>query len=226
MGSITYLYEDNMPTWTVPVGVSSVTMQAWGKGGESTGGSGSLGGSGGGAYSSISDYPVTACSKYFIYVANGSLGDFTTWVSENDADGTKIVKADRGVTQYKVAGVDGGLVANGIGDVKYAGGNGGNAYSSSGPGGGGGGGAGPGGAGGNGGNGGVTYGGTAGTAGAGGGGKGGVGCDGVNDPVNPDSPGGGAGGTYQSAKFTTYGVAKVIITWTDPVNFTAFVSNA
>ena len=227
MGSVTFLYAGAVADkyWTVPVGVPKITVQAWGPGGNSTTGSGTQGGSGGGAYSAIVDYPVSAGDVYYAWA--GKYGS-DTYVSEDTEEGTKIVLAKTGGQTNGTTGAAGGDAASGIGDIKYSGGTGGNGVYE-GSAGGGGGSAGSGGDGGNGGNGGA-YGGTAGSAGAAsspllGGAKGGPGCDSSNDPVDADQPGGGCGGA-SAGKYALPGDGKIIISWEDPVNVATFISNA
>jgi len=179
-------------TWVVPLGVTSVKIEAWGGGGGgAVGGLGNSSGNGGGggAYNTQT-FPVSAGETYFITVGTGGSGNAT------DKDGKTSSFTGPYGTLTANGGIGGTLVfgAGNGGTGTYNGGKGGSSGSGySGAGGGGAGNAGSG-----------TNGGTT-TAGAGGtgdpneapykGGSGGVGrnTSGVGNPGNIPG-GGGAGG--------------------------------
>ena len=109
-------------TWTVPSGVTSVTVEAWGGGGNggstyvSTGQAN--GGGGGGAYAR-KEVSVTPGGDYTVTVG-GAGGD--SWFS---TDSTVLAKGgSNGGTGSNGAGGAGGSSGSSIGDTVYAGGNG------------------------------------------------------------------------------------------------------
>lgn len=123
--------------WTVPCGVTSITVDAWGAGAAGS----NNGGGGGGAYAS-KVFTVTPGTTYSINVgrAGGTYGG--GWFStpntegENTVFGNNLVRAEGG-------GQNGGYNKGGrasacIGDIRYSGGDGGAAGTSSGGSGGGG----------------------------------------------------------------------------------------
>ena len=126
---------DNTPgakTFTVPAGVTSITVEVWGGGG--TGGSrtssSSAGGGGGGGAYSRSVLSVTAGTNinYFVGAGaaavtgtNGSAGQ-DSWFSSNI---TVMAKGGSSGLNNKADGAAGGDAASGYGDVKYSGGKGG-----------------------------------------------------------------------------------------------------
>lgn len=170
--------------WTVPTGVTQITIEAWGAGGAG-GFAGDqdrerpTGGGGGGAYAK-STVNVIPGSILNVTVGRGGENPYgTARDGENSTvknGSTTLVSAEGGKSvdgKNNAQGAQGGQAANSIGTTKYSGGNGGNgdmgassgAYSA---GGGGGGAAGTEGDGGNGGNGeGFNSGGARGNAGAG-----------------------------------------------------------
>ncbi len=119
-------------TFTVPAGVTSVTVEAWGgggKGGSRTSGSNGYGGGGGGAYARklVAVVPLTT---YTVTVGTGSNSNATdgndSWFINNT---TILAKGGGTVPNNTQAGAAGGagLVPGGsIGDVAFAGGNGAN----------------------------------------------------------------------------------------------------
>jgi hypothetical protein len=204
-------------TYTVPAGVTEVTVEAWGGGGgggtRTTTGRG--GGGGGGAYarSVLSVIPGTV---YTNGVVVGSGGGGSQDGSNSSFNGTTVVAAGgSGAPQNNNNGASGGTEPNSTGDVIYAGGNGGNAFTGN-PAanritGAGGGGAGSNGAGGN-----ATRG-TAGTGTATNGGNGGAGHNTDNTNGNPGhNYGGGGSGARRSNGTRTGGAGAqglVIITY-------------
>ena len=102
--------------WTVPCGVTSITVQAWGAG---AGGSTS-GGGGGGAFAS-KVISVTPGTTYTLYVGRGSTssgGD----AGEDSYFATNLVKAEGGGK----AGIrTGGRASQSIGTIRHSGGDGG-----------------------------------------------------------------------------------------------------
>ncbi|MFT3908399.1 MAG: Ig-like domain-containing protein [Ferruginibacter sp.] len=169
-------------TFTVPAGVTSIRVEAWGGG---SGGSTGYGGGGAGAFAGNNNLAVTP-GNYNVVVGNG--GTATNNGNPSSFGGTLVVAAGGNAN-------NGGTVAASTGAIRFAGGNGGNSTGNGGAGGGGS--AGAGGAGGNGGNtnnntGGV--GGAAGAAGAGtGGAVGGAGGNNGNGGSAGNVPGAGGG---------------------------------
>lgn len=124
-------------TWTVPDGVTSVTLYAYGAGGGSYSGSGhaseGTGGGGGGA-AAVTTLTVSSGDVITVNVSAGGLANgagpaVATWASNTGiapvgvADG---VLADFGTDGANgVLGGTGGLVANCVGDTAFAGGDGG-----------------------------------------------------------------------------------------------------
>jgi len=144
-------------TWTVPCGVTSITVEAWGGGG---GGGARIGnnagsaGGGGGAYvrRTISVQPGTYISYFVGAGGSGKRGlnvsqkhGGSSWfksTSEIFAEGGRSVVDDSSNNNNSDEFVRGGLAVNSIGSVKYNGGSGGFANGGAAIGGGGGGGAG------------------------------------------------------------------------------------
>jgi uncharacterized repeat protein (TIGR02543 family) len=132
-------------TFTVPAGVTSITVEGWGAGGAgggSTSHDAKAGGGGGGAYAKKT-FSVTPGSNISYYVApatTGTTGDgpagAATWFLANSASGLVAVGGSGGTT----AGVGGagGNAALCYGDTVFRGGNGGNFNDGYGGGGGGG----------------------------------------------------------------------------------------
>lgn len=170
--------------WTVPTGVTQITIEAWGAGGAG-GFAGDLdrerptGGGGGGAYAKSTVNVIPGSILNVTVGRGGENPNGTARDGENSTvknGSTTLVSAEGGKSvdgKNNESGAQGGQTANSIGTTKYSGGNGGNgdkgassgAYSA---GGGGGGAAGTEGDGGNGGNGeGFNSGGARGNAGAG-----------------------------------------------------------
>jgi hypothetical protein len=192
-------------TYTVPAGITSVTVECWGGGGSgggSSNGSNAAGGGGGGAYSK-STLAVTPGGAYTVTVGTGALGVVgmsgaaggDTWFGTS---GTILAKGGNGGTAggSGSTGGAGGLSTSSIGTTKYSGGNGGNGFTGGdGAGGGGGSSGGYSSVGGNGGAG-ITLntGGTAGVAPSGGG-SGGTGGATASNGSPGVSPGGGGGGS-------------------------------
>lgn len=190
-------------TFTVPCGVTSITVECWGGGGGGGGKGnpdGSGGGGGGGAYAR-STFAVTPGQVFYWEAGNGGSGGSGNQTGMTG--GASLFRVNpAGAIQVQAAGGAGGItggaggaggtVAASTGTVRFAGGNGAasNGTTNSG---GGGGGAGTTGAGGN------AAGATAGAAGAGGGGIGGTGrTTGGNGNNGANRSGGGSGGLRTS----------------------------
>jgi hypothetical protein len=205
-------------SWTCPPGVTSITVECWGaggKGGARASSTGSCGGGGGGAYSS-SILTVTPGTTYLLTLGAGATttnagGDtyFGNTTAGNPANSLVLAKGGSSVANNTTTGAAGGLSTNGIGTIKYSGGNGFTATT------GGGGGGSSAGTGANGNPATSTTGATAPT----GGGKGGNGrttSTGVG--LAGATPGGGGGGAYRTTSGSTAGGAGgkgvVIITYT------------
>lgn len=142
--------------WTVPAGVTSITVDVWGAGGgggRRRSSDGASGGGGGGAFSR-SILTVTPGTTLTIFVGNGGGSDSdgqNSWVSTTAFESGAIVLAEGGISpgENNNSGARGGRASNGIfNQIGNDGGDGANRASSS-RGGGGGGAAGPTGAGGN-----------------------------------------------------------------------------
>ncbi|HLO52977.1 MAG TPA: Ig-like domain-containing protein [Saprospiraceae bacterium] len=201
-------------TFTVPAGVTTITVDTWGgggRGGSRTSGSNAYGGGGGGAFSRHT-LSVTPGQTYTVTVGAGATstaagGD--SWVSINTVGNAFVLaKGGLSVANNTVAGAAGGSAASGIGSIKFSGGNGANGVS---PNAGGGGSSAS------------SYGnGNAGTGSTGGvaltkGGNGGNGRTGTDGPgLAGTAPGGGGGGSYRTSTNTVGGnggSGRVIITY-------------
>ena len=209
--SRTYTTSDS---FTVPAGVTSVTVQCWGAGGgggnRST--NGGAGGGGGGAFASSVLTGLTPGVSYTITVGTGA----SAANGGNSSFGVLVVAAGgSGVTTINTTtGAAGGTYDNSTGETRFPGGNGGNGTTGVGSySGGGGGGAGTTGAGGN------ASGQTAGAGTSLSGGNGGAGR--TTNGGNPGSTyGGGGGGAYRTSGTRNGGAGAngaVIVTWTQPV---------
>ncbi|WP_369765998.1 T9SS sorting signal type C domain-containing protein [Flavobacterium sp. WC2429] len=193
-------------TFTVPTGVTSITVQTWGAGEDGVDASRRVtgGGGGGGAYAE-STFIVTSGNSYRIVVGlHGSVGENSS-IALSASQNTLIVKAEGGgqANNYK-----GGRASNSIGDIRYSGGDG---YSSNSIYGGGGGSAGSNG-----------NGSSANGSNSGNGGNG-ISGDGGNYNSAGGNPGGG-GGEYSSFDG---GNGRVIISWcTTPTTANAGVDQS
>ena len=201
-------------TFTVPVGVTSVTIQTWGGGGKGSTLSsiGVGGGGGGGAYSS-GIVSVTSGNNYAVTVGAGSTSTAPGGDSWFNNTSTVLAKGGNSVADNNPAGASGGLASGGVGSTRFSGGNGGSGSGSNA-----GGGGSSAGTGANGVNGGAPAGGTAPT----GGGNGGAGRSGSTGAGTAGSiPGGAGGGAYKSSSGATQAGGngangKVTISWTCP----------
>ncbi|MFA5557785.1 MAG: GEVED domain-containing protein [Flavobacteriaceae bacterium] len=128
-------------SFTVPAGVTSITVQCWGAGGRGSTATNSAGtgrgGGGGGAYAS-SVLTVVPGTIYTVTVGTGGNNDNIN--GGNSSFGNNIVMAEggKGVANNTTSGGVGGQASVSIGDIKYSGGNGtgGNGATSGGGGGG------------------------------------------------------------------------------------------
>ncbi|NDP26323.1 MAG: choice-of-anchor D domain-containing protein [Flavobacterium sp.] len=208
-------------TFTVPAGVTSVTVEAWGgggRGGERSGSAGLSGGGGGGAYSR-SNITVIPGTTYTVTVGSGSTttapgGD--SWFINNT---TILAKGGDSVGLNTGAGASGGTSGSCIGTTIYYGGNGANGVTGS-PTGGGGGGSSAG----------NTLVGVDATNSSGatastGGGNGGNGATSAANGVAGSNPGGGGGGAKTTGTGSKSGGSggngQVIISWTAPATYCA-----
>ncbi|PKP36557.1 MAG: hypothetical protein CVT97_08720, partial [Bacteroidetes bacterium HGW-Bacteroidetes-14] len=181
-------------TFTVPAGVTEITVECWGAGGggstrtSNAGGSGIGGGGGGGAYSR-SVVPVTPGSIYSVEVGTG--GEASSPGGNSSFNSVTVVAAggSGGVLNSTTAGA-GGTSANSTGALIYAGGNGADGFEALS--GGGGGGAGSTGQGKH------AIGATGGAATTANGGKGGDGVSGSNNGLPGSNYGGGGSGAVRS----------------------------
>ena len=213
-------------TFTVPAGVTQLTIEAWGgggKGGTRTNNN-SAGGGGGGAYAK-KVVTVIPGNTYTVNVGIGSTSTTTTtdsdsWFNNNT---TILAKGGSSVANNSSTGASGGSSVNSIGDVVRKGGRGSNGSSGN-FGGGGGSSAGQSAIGNDTAN---SNGATAPT----GGGKGGNGATSNADAQNAGStngavsPGGGGGGARKDSGTTKYGGSgangQIIISWDEPeINLT------
>lgn len=217
-------------TWTAPVGVTSISVNAYGAGGgasaSSAGGGGGFGG-GGGAYSG-STLTVVPGTIYNLTVGIGGTGGVpfgaaATAGGDSMFESSSTILAKGGSGGILATSGTGGQASSGFGTTKFSGGNGAGDGSAdgcglgNGPGGGGGGGAGTGGGGGA-----ATAASgtcTAGTGGTGtavGGGDGGRGSTGGATVAN--AFGGGGGGPFGGGNTGYNGAAgEVDLTYTNPV---------
>jgi uncharacterized repeat protein (TIGR01451 family) len=195
-------------TFTVPAGVTILTVECWGGGGGTRNdGDNARGGGGGGAYAS-SALTVTPGQNYTVTVGAGGAPATTTGQSGGNSSFGSLVIAVGGSGGTNNGGA-GGTVAASTGTIRYAGGNGGKREKDGG-GGGGGGSAFSIAAGNNGANGTSTTGGTGGTGT-------GNGANGGNDgqPGNPgQAPGGGGGGRGDNGVTGGSGASgRVVVNW-------------
>jgi hypothetical protein len=194
-------------TFTVPGGVTSLTIEAWGgggKGGLKSSGNSTYGGGGGGGYAK-KILTVTSGSSHTVNVGAGSSttsagGD--SWFSNNTSI---LAKGGNSVLNNTSTGASGGSSSVCIGDVVLSGGNGANGATN---GGGGGSSAGT-----------VLIGANAinqnGAIAPSGGGNGGNGSSGSGTTIG-SFPGGGGGGGNNNDIGASGGSGKVIITWNCP----------
>ncbi|MBN3521453.1 hypothetical protein JYB62_15690, partial [Algoriphagus lutimaris] len=125
-------------TFTVPAGVTSITVEVWGAGGSGgtkSGSNGTVGGGGGGAYSS-SVITVTPGQVINFNVGFGALTTTNgedTWFLSNT---TLMAKGGNSVPLNSTFGASGGSAAAGYGSIKFSGGNGADANGNDGGGGG------------------------------------------------------------------------------------------
>jgi len=211
-GSVTF---NSSGTFSVPPGVTEITVECWGGGGSGGGGTGNedgCGGGAGGAYA-IKVIGVDEYDLYTITVASQRTGiqnpgqqGFASWFGST---GTVYAEGGAGGTDTN-GGV--GSDDNSIGDDTNPGGNGASGTSSYG--GGGGGGAGSTGAGGN------AAGTSAGSGTSVGGGDGGSGRTSEGDGNNGNIAGGGGGGARLPDGSNHEGgngaAGQVIVSWTEP----------
>ncbi len=188
-------------SFTVPAGVTEITVEAWGGGGGAGKGQGNDagGGGGGGAFASRT-IAVSAGQLYSIVVGAGGAGatgdiGSTGGNSIITLGGSPMLQANGGSPGNGRIGGAGGTTSSGTGIVSYAGGDGGSGHDTAQPfnrrGGGGGGSAFSDAPGGNG----QDGGGNSGGAGGDGEGDGGSGVQGNDNTGNPgNAPGGGGGG--------------------------------
>ena len=112
-------------TFTVPAGVTSITVECWGGGGR--GGtrttSGAGGGGGGGAYSR-SVIAVTPGSNHTVNVGSGSTGTAAGGDSWFATAGTVMAKGGSSVGNNSATGAAGGAAGAGVGTIRNSGGNG------------------------------------------------------------------------------------------------------
>lgn len=193
-------------TWTIPAGVTSLTIECWGPGG--AGGDRNYnpvytGGGGGGAYSKLNTLSVTPGNSVEIIVG---YNDNRGLVDHSQAEypfHTIVCFAEGGKTVglNTCSGATGGSSTYGIGDIKYSGGNGGTGFYTGVDAGSYGGGGGEGSA-------------TNSNGNNGSGSTGGTGTDGGNggnggtysvNGVNGTTPGGGGGGVYENGPVRNFG---------------------
>lgn len=105
--------------WTVPCGVTSITVEAWGAG---AGGSAGNGGGGGGAFASRV-IPVLPGTIYYLYVGRGSSSGAGN-PGEDSYFANNLIKAEGG---GKANIWTGGRASQSIGTIAFSGGNGGQA---------------------------------------------------------------------------------------------------
>ena len=117
-------------TFTVPEGITTLTVEAWGGGGggSSRSSNGAGGGGGGGAYSR-GTFAVTPGQTYTVNVGSG--GDSNTAGSDSwfrvGTTTNVLARGGTGGSANNTNGVAGGVASTGIGDFRYSGGRGANA---------------------------------------------------------------------------------------------------
>ena len=119
-------------TFTVPCGVTSITVEVWGAGGG--GHNGYNRGGGGGAFSQ-SAFSVIAGNTYAVTVGAGAASGSGNNGEDSNFANIVIAKGGNGGNNGNNSG-RGGQASAGIGDVKYDGGNGGSSFNNGGAGGG------------------------------------------------------------------------------------------
>ena len=207
-------------TFTVPAGVTSITVECWGgggKGGARSTSTGACGGGGGGGYSR-SVIAVTPGSNHSVNVGLGA----TTTAAGGDSwfGSTSTIRAIGGnsVANNTTTGATGGAL--GVGDIRFSGGSGRTGISGS-YGGGGGSSAGTGANG----NTATNQNGAVAPAGGGNGGNGRSGSTGVG--VSGSIPGGGGGGAYRTLSGSSAGGnganGRVVVSWV-PAYAAEFIS--
>ncbi|MDD3007216.1 MAG: hypothetical protein PHX30_06610, partial [Candidatus Pacebacteria bacterium] len=102
-------------SFTVPAGVTSIKVEAWG-----AGGSGGSYGGGGGAYTRTDSVSVVSGSNYTVVVGLGS--NTTSAGGDSYFRNTSTVMAKGG--QAGRSGGSGGAASSSVGSIKYSGGNG------------------------------------------------------------------------------------------------------
>ncbi|MBK8547619.1 MAG: hypothetical protein IPL63_09635 [Saprospiraceae bacterium] len=131
-------------TFTVPAGVTSITVETWGgggRGGSRTTGTDGTGGGGGGAYSR-QVFAVTPGQVLNVNVGAGSSSNTAaggdSWVSPGTVTTAFVLaKGGNSAASNTTTGATGGSSASGIGTIKFSGGNGANGVSTTSSGGGG-----------------------------------------------------------------------------------------
>ncbi|MEZ4791072.1 MAG: PKD domain-containing protein [Flavobacteriales bacterium] len=200
-------------TFTVPAGVTQVTVECWGgggRGGTLTSAAAARGGGGGGGAYSRSVLTVTPGSNHTVTVGAGSTSTSAGGDSWFGSAATVLAKGGNSCANNSSTGATGGTAAASIGTVKFSGGTGANAPGSTG-----GGGGSSAGTAANGANGAGQSGGTA----PAGGGDGGNGANGFVAAGNAGSaPGGGGGGAERGCCITANGGSgangQVLVTYT------------
>ena len=221
-GQITQTYTTS-GSFTVPAGVTSVTVECWGGGGGGSSATNAAGGGGGGAYTKAV-FTGLVGGNTISYTVGGGGSAGANGTSSTSTFNTTTITANPGQSTSSKTGGSGGAASAiaGVVTASYAGGAGGNAAANSGgsnneAGGGGGGSAlttANGTAGSNGGN--STTAVTSGGNGTGVGG-GGAAADGSPAAVAGSTPGGGGGGRGEGSSTSGVGAkGQVIFTWTCP----------
>lgn len=212
--------------FTVPAGVTNITVECWGgggAGGQASTSSNGKGGGGGGAYAS-SNLVVTPGNTYTVTVGAGGIARTTSGSTSGGQSsfGTLVIAlgGTNGVNATNSGtGGAGGLASGSTGMTTRSGGIGGNGRPTPADGGGGGGGSsataivnGV--------NGGIYVGGTGGAGGNGGNGDGGNGGSYTDSGLDGTSPGGGGGGRGDYGPDSgNGGSGQVIVTWTIPAGY-------
>lgn len=112
-------------TFTIPAGVTSITVEAWGGGGKAGNrtSNGATGGGGGGAYSS-SVLTVTPGTTYTVTVGTGSTSAAAGGDSWFNSTSTLLAKGGNSSANNSNAAGTGGLASAGVGTIKHDGGSG------------------------------------------------------------------------------------------------------
>ena len=104
-------------TFTVPTGVLSVTVEAWGAGGGGGGGSNAAAGGGGGGAYTVKTFGVTAAQVYTVTVGGGGSAGTDAAAGTAGTDSTINLQTGPGPILVKAAGGANGTASGGLGGL-------------------------------------------------------------------------------------------------------------